>query len=189
MFQLFKRAYQLTGLHISDPQLNTSKTLGDLYGHLCAAAKPRPTALHGVIYVEGEKARRERAKQQAATQAPPRRRADLGDLIALGNVEIRPYRSHGNIEKERQTKIGQLKVINYALEERGLTNTQYRESKKTTEVDDHPLGLRVAVPKNLVEGTRAVPEFGKPLSSYERNLLVRETKKTLAEIEEEKLMY
>lgn len=114
--QLFKRLYQLTGIRISDPLLASSNTLGDLYGNLCAAAKPQPTTVYSSIFIEGGKAR-VRAKQQASTQASSRRRADLGDLIRLGNVELR--RVKANL-KEKRTKTGLQKVYTYALHERGL---------------------------------------------------------------------
>jgi hypothetical protein len=163
----------LTGLRIPDPQLTSSDTLGDLYGHLCAAAKPQPTSLFSAIHIEGQKAR-ERTKQQAPTQAASRHKADLGDLIKLGNVELRRVKAN---KTEKRTKIGQNKVIDYALWERGLGRNQ--SPQQPERVAEHSLGLTLGVPKNVVEGTRTVPTFGKPLSSREVNVLVKETKKAL----------
>jgi hypothetical protein len=102
----------LTGFRISDPHLSSAQTLGDLYSYLLEAAKPQPTSLYSAIHVEGQKAR-ERAKQQAASEAATKRRADLGDLINLGNVELRRVKAN---------KTGLDKVVNYALRERGLGN-------------------------------------------------------------------
>jgi actin-related protein 6 len=119
-FALFKRIFQLTGIRISDPKLTSTDTLGDLYSHLCEAAKPQPTSLFTALHVEGQKAR-ERAKKLQTTSTPdttaPRRRADLGDLINLGNVELRRVKP---TKTEKRTKSGQQKVIQYALQERGL---------------------------------------------------------------------
>ena len=123
--QLFKRLFQLTGIRISDPQITSASTLGDLYGFLCANAKPKPTSLYSTIHIEGQKAR-ERAKRQQ----PPdedllsplatttrKRKADLGDLIKLGNVDIRSVKP---TKQELRDEIGLGKVIRYALVERGL---------------------------------------------------------------------
>ncbi|KAG9191888.1 hypothetical protein G6011_10622 [Alternaria panax] len=115
-FALFKRLYQLTSCRISDPHLSSANTLGDLYSHLLEAAKPQPTSLYSAIHVEGQKAR-ERAKQQAASEVVTKRRADLGDLINLGNVELRRVKAN---KTEKRSKTGLDKVVNYALWERGL---------------------------------------------------------------------
>lgn len=68
------------------------------------------------MHIEGQKAR-ERAKQQATSDAAAKRRADLGDLINLGNVELRRVKP---TKIEKRSKTGQDKVISYALWERGL---------------------------------------------------------------------
>ncbi|KAI4655443.1 hypothetical protein J4E93_000155 [Alternaria ventricosa] len=115
-FALYKRLYQLTGCRISDPHLSSANTLGDLYNHLLEAAKPQPTSLFSAMHIEGQKAR-ERAKQQATSDAEAKRRADLGDLINMGNVELRRVKP---TKVEKRSKTGQDKVISYALWERGL---------------------------------------------------------------------
>jgi actin-related protein 6 len=155
--------YQLTGIRVSDPHLSSSETLGDLYDHLYAAAKPQPKSLLQAIKSEGNEARR-RANIQARAGKPARRRADLGDLINLGNVELRtrPF-----TKKEVRIKTGLNKVVTRALAERGLR-------KNALDVDTRKsLENRVGV----VEGTRKVPEFGKVLSSRGAAYLEEETRK------------
>ncbi|KZM24044.1 mitochondrion [Ascochyta rabiei] len=126
-FAIFKRLLQLTGTRIADPLLSSSTTLGDLYGHLRDAAKPAPTSLFSALHTEGQHLR-EKAKQQATLDASPRKpRADLGDLIHLGNVELR--RSKPTLT-EKRTKTGMEKVVQYALWERGLDTKGKRRSAK-----------------------------------------------------------
>ncbi|KAH8732203.1 actin-domain-containing protein [Phaeosphaeriaceae sp. PMI808] len=111
-FALFKRLFQLTGIRISDPHLSSSNTLGQLYNHLCEAAKPRPTSLFSTIHIEGQKAREDIKKQQS-TQVTSRRRADLGDLITLGNVEVRRVKAS---KTEKRTKTGMAKYDSRMVE-------------------------------------------------------------------------
>ena len=118
MEQLCKRLLQLTGIHIRDPQIISISTLGDLFGLLCAAAKPHPTSLFSAIHVHGQKAR-ERAKKQVDRNATARRKINLGDLIQLGNVELRRVRP---TKKDVRGEIGLQKVVQYALKERGLSS-------------------------------------------------------------------
>lgn len=132
-----------------------------MYGYLCAAAKPQPTSLFSAIHVEGQKAR-ERAKQQPETDATARRRADLGDLINLGNVELRRVKA---TKTEKRTKTGLDKVVQYALWERGLGSS--RPSKPVQH------GKRKSL---VLEGTRTVPEFGKPMSSKGATFLAKKTR-------------
>ncbi|KAJ4376421.1 hypothetical protein N0V83_001705 [Neocucurbitaria cava] len=163
-FALSKRLLQLTGLHISDPHLTSAVTLGDLYGYLCATARPQPTSLYSAIHIEGQRARERAKQQQSAPEVPSRRRADLGDLINLGNVELRRVKP---TKTEQRTKTGLDKVVQYALWERGLlddgntpkTAASYTKSKS-----------------RVVEGTRQAPEFGKPMSSKGANFLAKRTK-------------
>ncbi|KAF1842548.1 actin-domain-containing protein [Cucurbitaria berberidis CBS 394.84] len=160
-FALFKRLLQLTGLRISDPQLTSTKTLGDLYGYLCAAAKPQTTSLFSAIHLEGQKAR-ERAKQQSSVpDALSRRRADLGDLINLGNVELRRVKA---TKTEKRTKTGLDKVVQYALWERGLGGNKSSTSAKHGK----------SKPR-ILEGTRQAPAFGKPMSGKGATFLAKKT--------------
>lgn len=92
---------------------------------------------------------------------PSRKRADLGDLLVLGNVELRKKKAS---RSEQDTKKGMRKVIKYALRERGLPATPERRYK---ELPDR---------KGVVEGTRDVPQFGKPLSSKAANYLADKIK-------------
>jgi actin-related protein 6 len=163
--QIFKRLFQLTGLRISDSQLTASKTLGDLYRHLCAAAKPQPKSLHSAIHMEGQKAR-ERAKQREVVAGSSKSRADLGDLITLGNVQLHRVKPD---KIEQRTKTGIEKVIHYALWERGLAPSTPQKSRRTSSSKSRK-GPRV------LEGTRQIPEFGKPVPSKIVAKLVKRTK-------------
>ncbi|KAF9697324.1 hypothetical protein EKO04_005111 [Ascochyta lentis] len=152
-FALFKRLLQLTGTRIADPLLSSASTLGDLYGHLRDAAKPAPASLFSALHTEGQHLR-EKAKQQPALDASPRKpRADLGDLIHLGNVELR--RSKPTLT-EKRTKTGMEKVVQYALWERGLDTKGKRGSTGKGQRDvpvGTPLSQRTA--KFLVGRTSA----------------------------------
>jgi hypothetical protein len=92
-----------------------------MYDYLCAAAKPQPTSLYSAIYMQGQKAR-QRAKKHGANT----RRADLGDLIRLGNVELR---STPRTKVEMREKKGMQKVVQYALWERGLSSIGTKQRK------------------------------------------------------------
>jgi hypothetical protein len=127
-----------------------------LYSYLLEAAKPQPTSLFTAIHIEGQKAR-ERAKQQAASETATKRRADLGDLINLGNVEIRRVKP---TKTEKRSKTGQDKVVSYALWERGLGDGipgRIQELRKRKVRVDHARPGRDAV---------------NPLSSKAANFLV-----------------
>jgi hypothetical protein len=116
-YQLFKRVFQLTGVRISDTHLTSAKSVGHMYDYLSAATKPAPTSLYSAIHQQGQKARH-LAKKKGTAQGTARRRADLGDLISLGNVAIRPSKP---TELDLNRKKGLQKVITYALWERGLS--------------------------------------------------------------------
>ena len=125
-----------------------------MYNYLCAAAKSQPTSLFSAIHVEGQRAR-ERAKQ---TDAPKKKKANLGDLINLGNVELRRVKPTAT---EKRTKTGLEKVVTYALWERGLGG-----AKRTASVQTKKRGS-----KKSKGGVAANLEFGKPLSSRGVNYL------------------
>jgi hypothetical protein len=67
--------------------------------------------------------------------AQQKKKADLGDLLVLGNVEM--HRSRPTKRDER-VKIGQEKVVEYALWERGLTTKRGRAKGKRVDV---PIGM------------------------------------------------
>jgi hypothetical protein len=170
--QLFKRVFQLTGIRVSDPHLSSSKTLGQLYDHVYDAAKPQPTSLYSAILIEGANARRRAKHPDNPNPLRSQRRADLGDLINLGNVQLRKTKP---TKTEARTKAGLKKVIDYALLERNLLSNDLDKRR------DRPLRDN----KGLVEGTRHIPDFGKPLSSKGVNYLA---KKTMEKREEEDKM-
>jgi len=134
------------------------------------------------IGIEGTKAQqaRGRAKQQAG---PSRRRADLGDLFNLGNVELRRSKA---TKTEKRTRTGIEKVIDYAFYERGLHKDQSMEQRAQKVGTPHPLGLKLGG-KKYFEGTRAVPEYGRPVPSGAANLLIKHTRKTAEEVQAEQL--
>lgn len=152
----------MTGHRISDPDLSSANTLGDLYNSLCLSAKPQPTSLFSAIHVEGQKAR-EKAKQQVASAVEKKRKADLGDLINMGNVELRRVKP---TRAEKRSKTGLDKVVNYALWERGLsTGVPLRTVKK---------GRRKV--RTVVGLSRKRTEFSKPLSSKGADFLAKKTR-------------
>ena len=117
--------------------------------------------MFSAIHVEGQKAR-ERAKQQSAPDTLSRRRADLGDLIKLGNVELRRVKP---TKTEKRTKIGLDKVVQYALWERGLGDG-----------NSPRVGNRGKSRSRILEGTRQAPEFGKPMSGKGATYLAKKTR-------------
>jgi hypothetical protein len=102
--QLSKRLTQLTGFRISDPHLNTSHTLGDLYGNLVAASKPKPTKLYDMVQLESQLHQN-------------KKRPGMEQLRTLPNVQMHP-RKISPMDKDKQ--VGRWKVIEYALAEREL---------------------------------------------------------------------
>lgn len=66
----------------------------------------------------------------------PKKKADLGDLLVLGNVEM--HRSRPT-KKDERVKIGLEKVVEYALWERGLATKEGRKNKKKRV--DVPIGM------------------------------------------------
>jgi hypothetical protein len=74
---------------------------------------------------------------------------------------------------ERLNKIGMNKVIKYALWERGLGRGQSQTSAET------PTGTKLPRVPKAREGTRAMPEFGRPLSRKTVGKLTEWTKDEL----------
>lgn len=89
-----------------------------MYGHLRDAAKPAPTSLFSALHTEGQYLR-EKAKTQvtASDVLHQKKKADLGDLLTLGNVELKKSKP---TLTDKRTKTGMEKVVQYALWERGL---------------------------------------------------------------------
>jgi hypothetical protein len=94
------------------------------------------------------------------------RKADLGDLVHLGNVQLRRTKP---TKTDKRIKTGLEKKVQYALHERGLRVPQRNRSQMRK--------------KTIVEGTRDVPEFGKALSSRAANYATKKTRDLLAEKE------
>lgn len=131
--------------------------------------------------VEGQEARR-KAKQQEAGQVSPRRKADLGDLIRLGNVELRRAKP---TKTEKRIDTGMQKVLRYALWERKLDfGRAFRE--KRAEDWQVTRNLRYGTPDPQLpvkEGTSTFPGFGQPVSRMEAQLLKERTEKAQEELE------
>ncbi|KAF2190977.1 hypothetical protein K469DRAFT_746439 [Zopfia rhizophila CBS 207.26] len=105
-FALIKRLTQLTGLRISDPHINDIRTLGDLYGHLNQAAKPKPKKLMQIIQEESKRNKRKKGMEE---------------LMRLPNVRLSDRRV---TPVDRDREVGRWKVMEYALRERGLPVTE-----------------------------------------------------------------
>lgn len=93
-----------------------------------------------MLHTEGQHLR-EKAKQQPTIDASAKKmRANLGDLIHLGNVELKRAKP---TMTEKRTKTGMEKVVQYALWERGLdTKGKKRNSGKGGR--DVPVGAPVS---------------------------------------------
>lgn len=112
-----------------------------MYGHLRDAAKPAPTSLFSALHTEGQYIR-QKAKSELSIDETKKRRADLGDLLTLGNVELRRAKP---TMTEKRTKTGMEKVVQYALWERGLDTKGSRRGKGRKDVPvGTPLSQRSA---------------------------------------------
>jgi hypothetical protein len=115
------------------------------------------------MHTEGQRAR-ERAKRTDALAT--KKKADLGDLINLGNVELRRTKPTGI---EKTIKTGLDKVLTYALYERGLNNgVPMRIRAEQTK-------QRKGRPKKVIGQVEAKAKFSKPLSSKTANWLAKMT--------------
>lgn len=103
--------------------------------------------------MEGQRSR-QRAKSQIGSQTATKQRADLGDLIVAGNVDLRRSKP---TKTEKSVKSGMEKVVQYALWERGLSNgpshslsqegqnkAMFKEDTRRTPQSGVPLGLQKA---------------------------------------------
>lgn len=104
-----------------------------MYGHLRDAAKPAPASLFSAVHSEGQYLREKAKTQITASDVPSqKKRADLGDLLTLGNVELKKSKP---TMTERRTKTGMEKVVQYALWERGLdTKGRRRGGRRNADV-------------------------------------------------------
>ncbi|KAF2653273.1 hypothetical protein K491DRAFT_759800 [Lophiostoma macrostomum CBS 122681] len=111
--QIYKNIVSSTNLIISDNNLNSSRTLGELYNHLVAASKPKPTKLYSQIKLE-------------ATLYPNKKTPGMEQLTKLSNVTLHKKKI---TEKQQERKLGRWKVIEYALTERDLPLARPRSKK------------------------------------------------------------
>ncbi|CAI6340156.1 unnamed protein product [Periconia digitata] len=171
-FALAKRMRQLTGLLVSDPTLTSLTTLGELYHHLCADSKPKPSKLFSYLHIEGQQ-QAEAAKKAAAQQtsnAPTPTKANLGTLLKLKNVELHRKRPNA---KDLRTKKGLSKVITKELRTGGLgagpSQPGFRASMKERSY--------VKRETKLIEGTKVAPTFGVAVSPTAAQLLKDRTQR------------
>jgi hypothetical protein len=116
------------------------------------------------MHMEGQRAR-ERAKRTDALAT--KKKADLGDLINLGNVELRRTKP---TQIEKTIKTGLDKVMTYALYERGLLG-----NGRPMRTQAGQMKQRQGRSKKVVGQGQAKPEFSKPLSSKSANWLTKMT--------------
>lgn len=157
-----KRINQLTGLYISDPVLTSVKTLGELYQHVCAAAKPKPKNLYSQLHIVGQ--HQAEIAKKSKNAAAPQTKSNLGTLLKLRNVEI--LRKKPNA-KELRTKKGLNKVIAKELRKGPLGVGPVRLDRKATRAEKSYL-KRETMP---IEGTRIAPDLGVPVTPTAAHLL------------------
>jgi hypothetical protein len=119
----------LTGHRISDPALHKSQSLGDIFSHLVSTAEPKPKKLFDQIKLASQaKPKPDLDVGAPVTKGTSRarkgQRPATGELLGLPNVKIQGKRV-GPWQKEQE--VGRLKVIEYALMERGLPEIRRRE--------------------------------------------------------------
>jgi hypothetical protein len=124
--------------------------------------------------MEGNRAR-ERAKRTDALAA--KKKADLGDLTILGNVELRRSKL---TKVEKRSKTGIDKVLSYALYERGLSSGVPVRRRQDIANKTLPKRSKAKKSRHLEEATL---EYGKPLSSGGASYLAKKTKERKEEME------
>ncbi|KAJ4305086.1 hypothetical protein N0V90_000616 [Kalmusia sp. IMI 367209] len=148
-FALSKRLAQLTGQYISDFNLTSARTLGDLYHHICGAAKPATSKVHAYINIEGARQNQRmeelQISQPDAAALAAKRKAHVGELLELGNVKIHRVRPN---KVQQRTQIGLYKEVGRKLQLKDLINNERPRRFNET----------------IVEGTKLVPSFGLPVS-------------------------
>ncbi|PSN67394.1 hypothetical protein BS50DRAFT_574091 [Corynespora cassiicola Philippines] len=169
-FALSKRLIQLTGLHISDPYISSAKSLGELYSHLRNATKPKTNKLHSVIHIEAAKANRS-ANLRADAGIEPGKKAPANELLSLGNVSLHKQKI---TPAQKRREVGLEKVYRYATAERGLKFVSHR-------------GKPSKASRLPQEGTRAIPEFGQPLSAKKWRHAMNKIEKKVDEERQQRL--
>jgi hypothetical protein len=100
-------------------------------------------------------------------------------LITLGNVELRRVKP---TKTEKRSNTGMQKVVEYALWERGL---DMGRASRQAKLQDKGVVLRDGTPMPLrfKEGTRAVPEFGQPVSNRVARTAAKGTEQARVKLE------
>ncbi|KAJ4349604.1 uncharacterized protein N0V89_008220 [Didymosphaeria variabile] len=119
-FALSKRFTQLTGHYISDPQLTSSKHLGDLYHHICGSAKPTTTDVYSYIHTEGTR-QNTKINQLMRTHAEGSvlkvKAPVTGELLKARNVQLL---KKNPTKADRRVELGLNKVVRREMISRGL---------------------------------------------------------------------
>ena len=168
---------QLTGLYISDPNLTSTDSLGELYHHFCVAAKPELAKVYKFIQVEGSKENHKAKKLDSVWTKQKKARPTVGELLKLGNVQV--YSKKPTVKDERK-KTGLHKAIRRNLRQRGLLDRrpQTRESRWE---QVHEMRLRKRE-TNMIEGTRVAPQYGTVIARDAAQLLKERTERKKTEL-------
>jgi hypothetical protein len=132
---------QLTGLYITDPKLTSATTLGELYHHFCAAAKPELDKVFKYVQVEGSKENQKAKETNSVATKQKKPRATVGELLKLGHVQVLSKRPTA---KDERKKTGLHKAINRELKERDLVDQRPRTrgvTGKQLSWKDHPSAM------------------------------------------------
>lgn len=111
-----------------------------MYGFLRDVAKPAPASLFSTLHTEGQIIREKAKTQLTATDIlHPKKKATVGDLLTLGNVELKRRKPTAT---EKRIDTGLHKVVEYALWERGLASakTGKKRGKTSAKQTDVPVG-------------------------------------------------
>jgi hypothetical protein len=168
---------QLTGLYISDPNLTSTETLGELYHHFCVAAKPELAKVYKYIQVEGSKENRKAKELNDVWTKQKKARPTVGELLKLGNVQV--YSKKPTAKDERK-KTGLHKAIRRELKTRDLLDRkpQHREAR-LEQMQERGLRRRET---NMIEGTRVAPQFGTVVARGAAHLLKERTERKRKEL-------
>ncbi|KAL1610459.1 hypothetical protein SLS60_002127 [Paraconiothyrium brasiliense] len=119
-FALSKRFTQLTGHYISDPQLTSSKHLGDLYHHVCGRAKPTPTEVYSYIHTEGTRQNtkiNQLMRNHAEGSVLKVKAPVTGELLKARNVQLLKKKL---TKADRRVELGLNKVVRREMISKGL---------------------------------------------------------------------
>jgi hypothetical protein len=168
---------QLTGLYVSDPNLTTTSTLGELYHHFCVAAKPDLAKVYKYIQVEGSKENHKANDLAGIWTKQQKARPTVGELLKLGNVQVH---SKKPTAKEERKKTGLHKAIRRELKQRDLLDRRPQgRDERLQQINERMLRSRET---NMIEGTRVAPQFGTVVAREAAHLLKERTERKRKEL-------